>query len=363
MQPSFPFHFIMPIFYGGLLDDPAFFLQIRPTGKSLLFDLGQAQHIAKRVLKSVEALFITHAHMDHFMGVDKFIRSVLVSPKTIQLFGPPGITDKFNNKLNSYDWNLTEKHYCHFIVSEIYDGHLKRFHFSGPEGFKMSYLNEKSLSHKLIYENKFACVSAVLCDHKIPVAVYHIEEKLPFRLSDEKLSRSGYKKGFWINDLKIQFIENKLGEKPLWLDRNSEGATFRVKITDTNELYQQLKANRPKLSVGYISDVAFNNDNRHKINLLMKNITFLISECTYLNENHSRALSTCHLSVRDVNELLKELKPSFFLPIHLSKTYTNKAFQLYEQLEMPMGCRLLYLPERRTPEPLLPNQVLMACKA
>ncbi len=53
---------------------------------------GQLHHLAKRVLKSINALFISHAHMDHFMGVDTFIRHNHVSPKTVDIFGPPAIT-------------------------------------------------------------------------------------------------------------------------------------------------------------------------------------------------------------------------------------------------------------------------------
>ena len=71
----FPFRYLLPTFFSGLLDDPVLYLQFRPTGKALLLDCGQVQHLAKRVLRSVTALFISHAHMDHFMGLDTFIRN------------------------------------------------------------------------------------------------------------------------------------------------------------------------------------------------------------------------------------------------------------------------------------------------
>ena len=114
-----PFRFIEPTFFAGLLDDPLLLLHARPLGKSLLFDCGQLHHLAKRVLKSISAIFISHGHMDHFMGVDTFIRHNHVSPKTIDIFGPPGIAAKMASKLASYDWNLTEPCWCTFRVNEV----------------------------------------------------------------------------------------------------------------------------------------------------------------------------------------------------------------------------------------------------
>jgi phosphoribosyl 1,2-cyclic phosphodiesterase len=67
-----PFRYCEPAFFGGLLDDPLLYLRIRPEGQALLFDCGQIAHLAKRVVKPIIAVFITHAHMDHIMGVPTF---------------------------------------------------------------------------------------------------------------------------------------------------------------------------------------------------------------------------------------------------------------------------------------------------
>lgn len=94
MNQRLPFRYIEPTFFAGLLDDPLLLIHVRPWGKSLLFDCGQLHHLAKRVLKSIAAIFISHAHMDHFMGMDTVIRHNHVSPRTIEIFGPAGITVK-----------------------------------------------------------------------------------------------------------------------------------------------------------------------------------------------------------------------------------------------------------------------------
>ena len=40
------FHTIEPYVCSGLLDDPLLLVRVRPTGRSLLFDCGQLQHLA-----------------------------------------------------------------------------------------------------------------------------------------------------------------------------------------------------------------------------------------------------------------------------------------------------------------------------
>ena len=111
MTVRFPFRNLEPTFFAGLFDDPLLLVRVRPAGSNLLFDCGQIHHLAKRVLTALDALFISHTHMDHWMGIDSIIRHRHASPKTIELFGPPGLADKLQHKLASYDWNLAESHW------------------------------------------------------------------------------------------------------------------------------------------------------------------------------------------------------------------------------------------------------------
>jgi len=114
-----PFRYLEPTFYAGLLDDPLLYLRQRPSGRGLLFDCGQLHQVAKRVLRSLEAVFISHAHMDHFMGVDTLVRSIHVAPRCVSLYGPPGITRRLAAKLAGYDWNLCEPWWGSLLVHEF----------------------------------------------------------------------------------------------------------------------------------------------------------------------------------------------------------------------------------------------------
>ena len=95
------FRTLEPTFFAGLQDDPLLYLHIRPLGRALLFDCGQMHHLAKRVLRSLDAVFVSHAHMDHFMGIDTLVRSLHVAPRTLAIFGPQGLAEKLSHKLRA----------------------------------------------------------------------------------------------------------------------------------------------------------------------------------------------------------------------------------------------------------------------
>jgi len=357
MKSIFPFHYLEPVFYSGLLDDPILLIRIRPEMRNILVDCGHIYHIAKRVLRAVDALFITHAHMDHFIGIDHFTRSVLVGGKAIDLIGPPGIATKLYHKLSGYNWNLVEEYYCSYWVHEVHPQCIKVFHLPGSQGFRKIFHEERQLHNNIVYENKHLYVEAILCDHKIPCLIYKFTEKQDFSVDGEKIQKMGLIEGPWLNQLKHQFHQNTLGQAPLSVGRqpsyNSENLTF----TNTKELFARIKKDSPPRTIGYITDIGFTPENLAKVRLLMGGVTYLLSECTFLENRIERARKTFHLSTQDLNQLLQEIRPAFFLPMHLSKTYQHQTEQLYEELQLPEETQLLYIPARLTARPLLPHEI------
>ncbi|MBU3917584.1 ribonuclease Z, partial [bacterium] len=61
MIPSLPFYYFDPVFFAGLLEDPVLLIRTRSAECNILVDCGQIDHLAKRVIKSVGSLFISHA--------------------------------------------------------------------------------------------------------------------------------------------------------------------------------------------------------------------------------------------------------------------------------------------------------------
>jgi ribonuclease Z len=352
-----PFRYLEPTFFAGLLDDPVLLVRVRPLKESLLFDCGQIHHLAKRVLKSVTALFITHAHMDHFMGIDTFIRHNHVSPKTFDIFGPPGIGGKLAAKLSGYDWNLTEPYWCTFRVHEIHTDLSRIFIFPGAEGFPCRFVAEIPRSGMEIYRNEYLEVNAELCEHSIPALIFRATERPSFLVDEKKMERLGLVRGEWLRKLKKSFYGGSMTREPLMVLRRREEVTVEEPAEDPGALYEAIRREDTPASIGYVTDIGATPENIEKIANLLEGVTLLVCECSFLAQEREKALISSHLCTDDLTRIVKMVRPSFVLPVHFSKRYCNKSYLLYEQLEMPPGVTLLRLPEHLAPRPLLAAEV------
>jgi ribonuclease Z len=351
------FRYLEPTFFAGLLDDPVLLVKIRPLGRSLLFDCGKLHHLAKRVLKQIEAIFISHAHMDHFMGIDTFLRHVLVSPRTFDLFGPPGLADKLQHKLAGYDWNLAEAFWCSLRVHEIHAARTVTWLFAGPAGFARRLESDKPRSDATIYRNDYLRVEARLADHKIPVLMFRCWERPSFAVSESALDAQGLVRGPWLAELKKRFYRRFAEDRPLTVPVRRGEEVVEEQVDKPAELYRRILKRHPPASIAYLTDVGFTPGNIESITGLLKGATLLVSECAFLRQDQVKARNSCHLCTSDLNLLLDRLRPGYFLPMHLSKTYNGRSEQLYQELDLPQGVTLLKLPEHLLPRPLFPCDV------
>jgi ribonuclease Z len=357
MQNLGLFRFIKPYFYSGLFDDPVLYVQIRPTGKGLLFDCGQIHHLAKRVLRSVEAVFISHAHMDHLMGFDHLIRHIHVAPGRIAVFGPVGIAERIDHKLSGYDWNLAEQNWCSVDVYEIHERDIKHVEFQGAKSFQSNVGKKIRRIGQTIYETTHCTVQAELCDHKIPSLIFRITERQAFLIDKQRLNAEHLQPGPWLKELKKRFCTGDLEDSPIkvW-KKSSEGFVIET-VEDAAHLYQKISRSMPPASIGYLSDVGMTNGNLRKFVQLFVGISLLISECTFFAEDRHKARLSAHLCTQDLDEISKLLRPIWLLPMHLSKAYIGNSSQLYEELNPPEATHVLMLPDYLTPRPLLTNEL------
>ncbi|MFO7983785.1 MAG: MBL fold metallo-hydrolase [Desulfuromonadales bacterium] len=358
MHRSLPLRYVEPTFFAGLFDDPVLYLKIRPMGRALLLDCGRIDHLAKRVLKSIDALFVTHAHMDHFMGIDTFIRNVHVSPRTIELFGPPGIAAKLEHKLAGYDWNLAEENWCTFRVREIAGHVVTTYLLPGAEGFACRFEGHESRLHPVVYGNRWLRLSAAACYHKIPSLIYRLDERPPFSIDDDKLAEKGLVRGEWLRELNRRVHEKTLDAGPLRVLREDDtGSVAEQRVTDAASLYREIRGDVASASLGYVTDVGYTEANIETMTTLLRGVDLLVIECTFLREDRDKARASHHLCTDDVKDLVRRLQPQAVLPMHLSKSCIGRLDELYRELDLPPGTEVIRLPEHIAPRPLLPAEV------
>ena len=84
MTPSFSSYLVNDCF-----GDPGVYVEVRWSKRALLFDLGENDSLGSTRLLRASDLFVSHTHMDHFIGFDAVVRVALGRGKTLRLYGPP----------------------------------------------------------------------------------------------------------------------------------------------------------------------------------------------------------------------------------------------------------------------------------
>src|SRR5437667_12899143 len=97
MNPSFSTYLVNPPF-----GDPGLYVEVRWAKRALLFDLGDNTALSPtRLLRAMDA-FVSHTHMDHFIGFDRLLRIALGRGKTLRLYRPPGLITHIEGKLRGH---------------------------------------------------------------------------------------------------------------------------------------------------------------------------------------------------------------------------------------------------------------------
>jgi ribonuclease Z len=351
-----PFRNLEPTFCSGLLDDPLLLVRMRPLGRNLLFDCGQLHHLAKRTLTAIEAVFVSHTHMDHWMGIDTLTRHLYVAPRTVDLFGPAGIAAKLEHKLAGYDWNLSEEDWGSYRVHEIHPQQIVSHLLCGPQGYRRSLLGSRPRTDRVIFENHLLKVRAEVCDHLVDSLIFRVDERPAFVIHEELMRQRRLLKGRWLKQLKRRFCLREDLDLPLTALRQGESGPEETEIEDVRELCRAIGRNQRPPSIGYISDLGFTPANLERITGLLQGVTLLLCEATFLQDGRQRARNSRHLCSDDVNQLLAVLQPDFFLAMHLSKSYNQRSRDLYRELQPPPGTTLLEVPAMVTPRPRLQGE-------
>ena len=101
------------------------------SGKQFLFDLGELGPVSKRDLNRIDHIFVSHMHMDHFMGFDLFMRSHIPHRRIVNLYGPVGIVNRCSIGLSPIPGIWIENDQLMYQIFEL-----------GASGYKSYFLSK-----------------------------------------------------------------------------------------------------------------------------------------------------------------------------------------------------------------------------
>src|SRR3954471_13861713 len=90
--------------------EPGLVVDVRDERRALLFDLGELDRPAPRLLLRATHAFVSHTHMDHWAGFDHLLALGLGRMPRLVLWGGPGFCDQVAHKLHAYTWNVVHRY-------------------------------------------------------------------------------------------------------------------------------------------------------------------------------------------------------------------------------------------------------------
>jgi ribonuclease Z len=322
-----------PELVNGPFGDPALFVSRLYQRRALLFDAGSLHAFPPAKLLKVTHVFISHTHMDHFVGFDHLVRLMLGRPIRLRMFGPRPLADQVASRLASYSWNLVEgyEERLQLEVNEIDKDRVRRTELDCREGFRDFGVRQALDPSPWVCQESGFRVRAALLDHKIPSAAYCLEEPEHIEILKGQLEALGLTPGSWLQGLREAVLCGAPDDLVVAVRPAHRGPL------PLGWLRERLVRLSPGQRIAYVADAVFSPANRARIASLARNATMLFIEAAFLHEDRARAHATYHLTAREAGLLAAEAGAQRVVPFHFSPKYEGDGARLQAELEAAMA--------------------------
>ncbi|HAR98006.1 MAG TPA: ribonuclease Z [Syntrophus sp. (in: bacteria)] len=302
--------------------DPGVYVECKYRRASLLFDLGDLHRLPPRKLLKIDYIFVSHTHMDHFIGFDQLLRLCLGRDKHLHLFGPSGFLERLEHKLAAYTWNLVENYENDFaiIATEIHPRGRTVRRYDCRTAFRPEPLEAGPAADGVLVETRFFTVSGVFLDHRIPCLAFRFEERRRFNILKTVLVEMGLPTGAWLMTLKEHLVNGDPDETPVQIRSRDPLGRIEETWRPLGELKAAVKVS-PGFKIGYVTDAAYSPENRAAILGVADQADMLFIETTFLDEDAETAARKYHLTARQAGTLAREARAKRLLPFHFSPKY------------------------------------------
>ena len=325
MRPSF-----LPRLINGPLDDPGLFIPFQFQNRALIFDLGDIDCLAPKDILKISHAFVTHTHMDHFIGFDRLLRLSLGREKNISIYGPPDFLKNVEGKLAGYTWNLADKYNypLSLQITEVHGGHTFCRKYRCVKEFQSAHAPVKRTFSGILYEEPAFQVSAVILDHKIPCLGFSLTERFHVNIIKNGLETLGLSPGPWLTEFK-QALYNQADPTAKFkvkADRRKAANLFTL-----GALADKIARITPGQKVTYVTDVVDSAANREKIVELAWGSDHLFIEAVFLDQDRELAKKKHHLTARQAGQLAALAQAKQLTVFHFSPRYTGEEWRLQEE--------------------------------
>ena len=316
MKPSFHTRLI-----NGPFDDPGLYIRMLWEGRALMFDLGHTNSLSNRDILKITDIFVSHTHVDHFIGFDNVLRISLKKEGPLRFYGPEGFIDRVEGKLRGYTWNLTDDYPLVIDVYEVTEGYIEQAVFKAGNRFKKE-SQEKRPSNGILLHDSFCKVSARILDHQVPCLAFSLEEECHININKDMLTKMGLPAGPWLSELKEAVRGNKFDTV----------ITIEGRALSFSDLREVVNISHGQ-KFSYVVDALGSEENIKKTIELVKGSDLLYIETYFLESDRDKAKERYHLTAREAGRIAREARVRKFEILHFSPRYTDDPDALLSEAE------------------------------
>jgi ribonuclease Z len=326
MRPSFHSRLI-----NGPFDDPGLLIALSFRKQALLFDLGDLSALSPNDLLKVHRIFITHTHMDHFIGFDQLLRLLLGRDRRLHIYGPQGFLDNLAGKLAAYTWNLVQNYSQALVLegTEIDGDRHTRRTFDCRSGFAPSRERIDHCPDHIVHQEPAFCVRSIALDHQIPCLAYSLEEQFHVNILKARLDELGLAVGPWIAAFKGLLFQGADPDTPVHAP--SAAAPHAVQAFTLAELSSKIALITRGQKVAYITDAVYSAENEKKMLYLAGGADHLFIEAAFLESEQDIAKAKFHLTAHQAGRIARKAKVKQMTIFHHSPRYVGQGHLLEAQ--------------------------------
>jgi ribonuclease Z len=307
----------------GRFGDPAVFLEMLHRREALLFDAGDLSSLSARDLLRVRHLFVSHMHMDHFIGFDSLLRVNVGRSQTVSIVTPPGGRERIEHKLQAYDWDLAER-YANDLVFEVLE--IGRH---GPEAAARFRFKQRFKRELLPLPDQWNAVTGLtfataLLEHHGPCLGFAVSEPAHVNIWKNRLEELGLPTGNWLQALKGAIIANHPDDTMIRISPGDE--------RPLRELRDLVTVSRGQ-KIAYVTDVADTQANRAAIAELAAGADLFFLEARFAADDAHQALQRAHLTTRASGEIARAAAVRRLEPFHFSQRYEGQEPRMLDEVE------------------------------
>jgi ribonuclease Z len=325
-----------PSLVNGRYGDPTVYVETLFERHGLLLDLGEIASLSPRKIHRVDQIFVSHAHIDHFVGFDHLLRLLVGREKSVHLYGPSGFAERVYHKLQGYHWNLVDSYPCDLVfrVSELATPHsVSTMQFRLKRAFVAEQMVSNARFDGVLYKEPAYHVSAAILEHRTPCLGFAVQEAAHVNIWKNRLAERGLPVGPWLRALRKAIVEGRPDDHLIQIDGSPTSDNRLVRLGSLRDLLTVAAGQK----IAYITDVADTAANRAAIVALVQDADILFIEAAFAGMDAALARQRAHLTTTVAGQIARDANVRRVEPFHFSPRYAGEEGRMMAEVMAAFG--------------------------